>query len=328
MRRPDAAPSPAASTSSPAARPVRRGARGLASGASQLADGVDAGSPTGATVARRRRAVARGRHGDAGGRPGPGIHRRALLLRRRRDEPRRRSSPTRSTTDGVGSSLFGASAVPLLATLALWFGGLGTFVALQAASRRALTSRAPSALLALRGLAPAAALGAVQGLLVAGVVQLAASYDWAAVVAVRGAVRRSRGRRVRRGQPGARRRLRRRRALARRARRRARGRDRRGLDGAGRAVGCGVAPADRSRLQRHASLRRPASAPASRLLIWRAGFIATIAWPAASRSRGIARRRRVTGERLPTAWLRSASAARTPPRLQRPAQIALRRRRP
>ena len=82
------------------------------------------------------------------------------------------------TTDGLGSSLFGASAVPLLATLALWFGGLGTFVALQAASRRALTSRAPSAVLALRGLAPAAALGAVQGLLVAGVVQLAASYDW------------------------------------------------------------------------------------------------------------------------------------------------------
>jgi len=82
------------------------------------------------------------------------------------------------TTAGIGSSLFGASAVPLLATLALWFGGLGTFVALQAASRRSLTSRAPSGLLALRGLAPAAALGAVQGLLVAGVVQLAASYDW------------------------------------------------------------------------------------------------------------------------------------------------------
>ena len=81
--------------------------------------------------------------------------------------------------DGVGTSLFGASAIPLLAMLALWFGGLATFVALQAVSRRALTSRAPSALLALRGFAPAAALGAAQGLLVAVVVQLAASYDWA-----------------------------------------------------------------------------------------------------------------------------------------------------
>ncbi len=81
--------------------------------------------------------------------------------------------------DGIGTSLFGASAIPLLAMLALWFGGLATFVALQAVSRRALTSRSPSAVLALRGFAPAAALGAAQGLLVAAVVQLAASYDWA-----------------------------------------------------------------------------------------------------------------------------------------------------
>jgi putative membrane protein len=81
--------------------------------------------------------------------------------------------------EGIGTSLFGASAIPLLSTLALWFGGLGTFIALQAVSRRALTSRAPSALLALRSFAPAAGLGALQGLLVAGVVQLAASYSWA-----------------------------------------------------------------------------------------------------------------------------------------------------
>jgi putative membrane protein len=89
--------------------------------------------------------------------------------------------------EGLGTSLFGASAIPLLATLALWFGGLGTFVALQAVSRRTLASRAPSVLLALRGLWPGAVLGAVQGLLVAGVVQLAASYDgatWSVFAAV------------------------------------------------------------------------------------------------------------------------------------------------
>lgn len=80
--------------------------------------------------------------------------------------------------DGVGTSLFGASAIPLLAMLALWFGGLGTFIALQAVSRRALTAREPSALLALRNFAPGAALGAAQGILVAAVVQLAASYEW------------------------------------------------------------------------------------------------------------------------------------------------------
>ena len=77
------------------------------------------------------------------------------------------------------NSCYALSAIPLLAMLALWFGGLATFVALQAVSRRALTSRAPSVLLALRGFAPAAAIGAAQGLLVAIIVQIAASYDWA-----------------------------------------------------------------------------------------------------------------------------------------------------
>lgn len=83
-------------------------------------------------------------------------------------------------TSGIGSNLFGASAIPLLAMLALWFGSLASFIALRAASARALVSRRSSLLLALRGLAPAAVIGAVQGVLVAGVVQLAASYDWGA----------------------------------------------------------------------------------------------------------------------------------------------------
>ncbi len=83
-------------------------------------------------------------------------------------------------TDAASTTLFGASAIPLLAMLALWFGGLATFVALRAVSQRALTSRAPSALLAGRALLPAAGIGALQGLLVAIVVQFAASYEWSA----------------------------------------------------------------------------------------------------------------------------------------------------
>ncbi|GAA3911558.1 YhgE/Pip family protein [Microbacterium invictum] len=78
---------------------------------------------------------------------------------------------------GLGTNIFGASAIPLLAMLALWFGGLASFIALQAVPRHALSSRRPSALLAARSLAPAAAIGAAQGLLVAGIVQLAAEYD-------------------------------------------------------------------------------------------------------------------------------------------------------
>jgi len=80
--------------------------------------------------------------------------------------------------EGIGSNLFGSTAIPLLASVALWFGGLGTFVALRAVTARTISSRRPSALLAGRALLPAAIIGAVQGLLVAGVVQLAASYDW------------------------------------------------------------------------------------------------------------------------------------------------------
>lgn len=79
--------------------------------------------------------------------------------------------------EGTSTNIFGASAIPLLATLALWFGALGSFIALQAVPRHALSSRRPSVLLALRSLAPAAAIGAAQGLLVAVVVQLAAGYD-------------------------------------------------------------------------------------------------------------------------------------------------------
>ncbi|MEN2740435.1 YhgE/Pip family protein [Microbacterium sp. X-17] len=78
---------------------------------------------------------------------------------------------------GLSTNLFGASAIPLLATLALWFGGLASFVALRAIPRRSLASQRPSALLALRALLPGAIVGVAQGLLVAIVVEIAASYD-------------------------------------------------------------------------------------------------------------------------------------------------------
>lgn len=83
------------------------------------------------------------------------------------------------STTGVSDSLFGTAAVPLLTMAVLWFGGLASFVVFQAVSARALVSRRASGLVALRGFAPAAIIGAVQGLLVAGVVQVASAYDWA-----------------------------------------------------------------------------------------------------------------------------------------------------
>lgn len=152
------------------------GARGLASGASQLADGATLAADGASSLSGGVEELAGGTSTLA-----DGLGEASAAIPSYSDNDATSLATVVSdpvATEGIGSSLFGASAVPLLATLALWFGGLGTFVALQAASRRALTSRSPSAVLALRGLAPAAALGAVQGLLVAGVVQLAASYDF------------------------------------------------------------------------------------------------------------------------------------------------------
>ncbi|MBD7956097.1 ABC transporter permease [Microbacterium sp. Sa4CUA7] len=165
-------------------REVAGGAGALASGASELASGTDQ-LTTGATdAADGADALADGIGGIAGGADtlSEGLTTATESLPSYTDEQAADLASVVAdpvAAEGLGNNLFGASAVPLLATLALWFGGLGSFVALRAVSGRALTSRRPSALLALRSLAPAAAIGAAQGLLVAGVVQLAAGYDWA-----------------------------------------------------------------------------------------------------------------------------------------------------
>lgn len=152
------------------------GARQLASGASQLADGASQAATGATSLADGVAQLADGTASLA-----DGLHTASTSIPSYTDQEATDLATVVANpveTDGVGTSLFGASAIPLLATLALWFGGLGTFIALQAVSRRALTSRTPSALLALRAYAPAAGIGALQGLLVAGVVQVAASYSW------------------------------------------------------------------------------------------------------------------------------------------------------
>lgn len=74
-------------------------------------------------------------------------------------------------------TIFGPTAIPLLAAVVLWFGGLATFVVMRAHTARTLTSRRSSAGLTLRAFAPAALIGAGQGLLVSLIVQIVASYD-------------------------------------------------------------------------------------------------------------------------------------------------------
>ncbi|MCR2825603.1 YhgE/Pip domain-containing protein [Microbacterium sp. zg.Y909] len=163
-------------------RELAGGAETLASGASQLATGADQLTSGATDAATGADALADGVGELAGGADtlSDGLTTATEALPSYTDQEAADLASVVAdpvAAEGLGTNLFGASAVPLLVTIALWFGGLASFVALRAVSGRALTSRRPSALLALRSLAPAAAIGALQGLLVAGVVQLAAAYD-------------------------------------------------------------------------------------------------------------------------------------------------------
>ncbi|MBB2976683.1 putative membrane protein [Microbacterium endophyticum] len=152
------------------------GAQQLQSGATQLADGAFALSDGAQSLADGVAQLA-----DGSDQLASGLHTAVEQIPTYTDDEATALADVVAdpvAAEGVGSNLFGASAIPLLSALALWFGGLASFIALQAVSRRALVSRRSSAALALRSFAPAAALGAGQGFLVAAVVQLAASYAW------------------------------------------------------------------------------------------------------------------------------------------------------
>jgi putative membrane protein len=73
--------------------------------------------------------------------------------------------------DGDLALSFGTAGVPFYAALALWLGAFGSLIVLRARPTRALGSTRPSVLLALRAWAPAAGVGALQGILVAAILQ-------------------------------------------------------------------------------------------------------------------------------------------------------------
>lgn len=72
-----------------------------------------------------------------------------------------------------GTDLLGATSVPFLLAVALWLGGLATFLVLTPAGHGALGSTRSSVQLALAAFAPAALIGAVQGLVLTAAMGLA-----------------------------------------------------------------------------------------------------------------------------------------------------------
>lgn len=81
------------------------------------------------------------------------------------------------SSNSEANTIFGPTAIPLLAAVVLWFGGLASFIVMRAHTARTLTSRRSSAGLTLRAFVPAALIGAGQGVLVALIVQFVAKYD-------------------------------------------------------------------------------------------------------------------------------------------------------
>ncbi|PRA82066.1 YhgE/Pip domain-containing protein [Microbacterium sp. MYb66] len=154
------------------------GARGIASGATQLSDGATALADGTTELATGLDTLATGTGDLAGG-------------LRTASESLPSFSDSESTSlasviaDPVSSNssmdtIFGPTAIPLLAAVVLWFGGLASFIVMRAHTARTLTSRRSSAALTLRAFAPAALIGAGQGLLVSLIVQIVAGYDAAA----------------------------------------------------------------------------------------------------------------------------------------------------
>ena len=151
------------------------GATGLSTGAAQLGDGATALADGAGALATGLGDLANGNAELAGG-----LHQATEQLPSFDDEES--TSLASVIADPVGSdaeanTIFGPTAIPLLAAVVLWFGGLASFIVMRAHTTRTLTSRRSSAGLALRAFWPAAAIGAGQGVLVALIVQIVASYD-------------------------------------------------------------------------------------------------------------------------------------------------------
>lgn len=154
------------------------GARALASGATQLSDGATELATGTTELATGLDTLASGTGELAGG-----LRTASESLPSFSDEESTSLASVIAdpvSTDSSMSSIFGPTAIPLLTAVVLWFGALASFLVMRAHTARTLTSRRSSAALTLRAFAPAALVGAGQGLLVSIVVQFIASYDAAA----------------------------------------------------------------------------------------------------------------------------------------------------
>ncbi len=189
----------AASTLANGATGVATGTAGVASGASALASGIPALTTGISDVAGAGTQVSMGVLGLASGARklgdgtqslAAGLDTAVAQLPTYTEAQRTQLADVVANPVGVagGTSLtFGQSSTPLYLVLALWIGALATFIALGALPKRLLESTRSSAMLTVRMFGFPAAIGAVQGILVAGIIAIAQGYgfgEWLSIAAV------------------------------------------------------------------------------------------------------------------------------------------------
>lgn len=144
------------------------GARQLATGVQQLSGGIPALASGADQSASGSASLASGLHTAVAQLPSYDSGDRTSLAKVAAEPVAQKAS---------GTTAFGTSSIPLFASVALWLGALATFLVLQALSRRALLTSRSAGRIALDGFAPAAAVGAIQGGLVAAVMAPALGLD-------------------------------------------------------------------------------------------------------------------------------------------------------
>lgn len=140
--------------SASAAHQLASGATALASGASQVSSGATSLGSGADSIASGTSSLADGL-GQAAAQVPASTAEQAKTLAGVVADP--------VAASNGNTSLFGSSSVPFLIVVALWLGGLATFLVLGAQPARALGSTRSSLSLALRAFAPAALIGAIQG---------------------------------------------------------------------------------------------------------------------------------------------------------------------
>lgn len=181
-----------ARTAAGGARDLASGARTAAGGARELASGADDAAAGAGDLASGAGQVASGvtELSSGAGELASGLGQAGEQVPSYTDEEASTLADVVATPVAARSgdgALFGDTSVPWLAALALWLGGLATFVVLAAVPHRALGSTRSSARLALGAFAPGALVGAVQGLAVGGIMAFALDLSpsgWAAFFAV------------------------------------------------------------------------------------------------------------------------------------------------